>query len=190
MGGPDHNPLPPACSPELIGGEGPDSRDGTQCPADKLVITPRQPIPAGTVAHVAISYSGTPGAHRTGEGSITGWMRTRGGNSMSSEPLGTEDWMPSNEVPSAKPTYDFTVTTQRGKTVIANGERTGIERNPPSKEFPRGSATTTWDAPFPIASYLPLTIVGDYSLRQRTGSATTRRSTATSAPGDGRATGR
>jgi len=27
VGGPDHNPLPPACSPELIGGEGPSATE-------------------------------------------------------------------------------------------------------------------------------------------------------------------
>ena len=29
-------------------------------------------------------------------------------------------------------------------------------------EFLQGSATTVWHAPMPIASYLPLTIIGDY----------------------------
>jgi hypothetical protein len=40
VGGPDNNPLPPACSPELPNtNAAPDSLDGTQCPANKLVIT-------------------------------------------------------------------------------------------------------------------------------------------------------
>src|SRR5689334_9117334 len=38
VGGPAHNPLPPACTPELNGSQGPDALDGTQCPANKLVI--------------------------------------------------------------------------------------------------------------------------------------------------------
>ena len=41
VGGPHHNPLPPACSPELPGTHTPpNSLNGTQCPANKLVITP------------------------------------------------------------------------------------------------------------------------------------------------------
>src|SRR5215469_5313976 len=41
VGGPGNNPLPPACSPELPNTKvGADSLDGTQCPANKLVITP------------------------------------------------------------------------------------------------------------------------------------------------------
>jgi hypothetical protein len=40
-GGPDHNPLPPACTPELPNTDAAaDSMNGTQCPANKLVITP------------------------------------------------------------------------------------------------------------------------------------------------------
>ena len=41
VGGPHHNPLPPACSPELPSTKvPPNSLNGTQCPANKLVITP------------------------------------------------------------------------------------------------------------------------------------------------------
>ena len=42
VGGPQHNPLPPACSPELrsTNPAGKESLNGTQCPANKLVITP------------------------------------------------------------------------------------------------------------------------------------------------------
>ena len=47
VGGPDSNPLPPACSPELTStmSSQQDSLDGTQCPANKLVITPRASDP-------------------------------------------------------------------------------------------------------------------------------------------------
>ena len=44
VGGPQHNPLPPACSPELLSTNPAkkESLNGTQCPANKLVITPAQ----------------------------------------------------------------------------------------------------------------------------------------------------
>jgi aminopeptidase N len=71
--------------------------------------------------------------------------------------------MPLNDYPTAKPTYDFSITTERGKTAIANGQRVSVTNNPPDAEFPQGSATTVWHAPMPVASYLALTIVGDYS---------------------------
>src|SRR6516225_5091151 len=59
VGGPHHNPLPPACSPELRNpGVPPDSLDGTQCPANKLVITPPAPIGSGSVFTVTVGYTG------------------------------------------------------------------------------------------------------------------------------------
>src|SRR5215831_12734961 len=48
VGGPHHNPLPPACTPELMNGSHPDALNGTQCPANKLVITPSAPLRDGS----------------------------------------------------------------------------------------------------------------------------------------------
>ena len=50
VGGPESNPFPPACTPELLS-TNPNKQfdlDGTQCPANKLVITPTSPIATGT----------------------------------------------------------------------------------------------------------------------------------------------
>jgi hypothetical protein len=187
VGGPEKNPLPPACSPELTKQPGrtvpsdklqsqltayEESQDGRQCPADKLVITPQVPIPDGHTFTITVNYTGTPGVHYDGDGSAEGWFRAPDGNWMATEPVGSEDWMPLNDYPSAKPTYDFSITTERGKTAIANGRRVSVTDNPPDAEFPQGSTTTVWHAPMPIASYLPLTIVGDYTTRVRTVSGT------------------
>jgi hypothetical protein len=183
VGGPDKNPLPPACSPELTRqptltvpnyqlhkqvSSYEESQDGKQCPADKLVITPQAPIPDGHQFTITVNYTGTPGVHYDGDGSAEGWFRAAGGNWMATEPVGSEDWMPLNDYPSAKPTYDFSITTERGKTAIANGQRVSITDHPPDAAFPEGSTTTVWHAPMPIASYLPLTIVGDYTAQART----------------------
>lgn len=170
VGGPEKNPLPPACSPELTGqalprhGSGSffDAQDGSQCPANKLVITPKAPILDGHTFTITVNYTGTPGVHYDGDGSTEGWIRAADGNFMATEPVGTEDWMPLNDYPSAKPTYEFSITIQRGKTAIANGQRVSVTDNSPDAQFPQGSATTGWHAPM-IASYLPLTIVGDYT---------------------------
>jgi hypothetical protein len=177
VAGPTRNPLPPACSPELAmqksapSSDKPhgqissyeESQDASPCPADKLVITPQTPIPDGHTFTITVNYTGTPGVHYDGDGSAEGWFRTADGNWMATEPVGSEDWMPLNNYPTAKPTYDFSITTDRGKTAIANGQRVSVTDNPPDMEFPQGSATTVWQAPMPIASYLALTIVGDYT---------------------------
>jgi hypothetical protein len=62
VGGPNKNPLPPACTPEVTGNV--NAQDGDQCPANKLVITPFRSIPAGTSFTVTVFYTGRPGAHR------------------------------------------------------------------------------------------------------------------------------
>src|SRR6516162_6285434 len=51
VGGPRHNPLPPACSPELFSTSPArrNSLNGTQCPANKLAITPSAPIRNGSL---------------------------------------------------------------------------------------------------------------------------------------------
>ena len=66
---------------------------------------------------VTIDYTGRPGVHVDGDGSTEGWFRiTTAGNEgrfVTTEPVGTESWLPLNNHPSAKPTYDFYDTEHR-----------------------------------------------------------------------------
>jgi hypothetical protein len=146
VGGPQNNPLPPACTPELMSTDSdPDSLDGTQCPANKLVITPGHPIPRGVPFVVQVEYTGRPGVHNDGDGTTEGWFRNDQpddlGSFVTTEPVASEDWMPLNDHPSAKPTYDFYDTVTLGKTAIANGELVSQRTNRPSPQFPSGSTT-------------------------------------------------
>jgi hypothetical protein len=169
VGGPDNNPLPPACSPELPNtNAAPDSLDGTQCPANKLVITPSAPIKKGSTFVVTVRYTGRPGVHNDGDGTTEGWFRAPDGGFVTTEPVATEDWMPLNDYPAAKPTYDFSDTVTAGKTVIANGRLVSVQDHPASKEFPGGSVTWNWHSAAPIASYLVEDSVGNYNLTERT----------------------
>src|SRR3984957_17248121 len=168
VGGPKHNPLPPACSPELPSTRTPPGAlDGTQCPANKLVITPAAPIAAGSVFTVTVSYTGRPGVHNDGDGTTEGWFRAPDGGFVTTEPVGSEDWMPLNDYPEAKPAYDFADTVSAGKTVLANGMLVSVKRNPVSAEFPGGSVTWNWHSPAPVASYLVEDSVGNYRLTER-----------------------
>jgi hypothetical protein len=173
VGGPDGNPLPPACSPELMSTNPnkQDSLDGTQCPANKLVITPANPIPNGASFVVQIAYTGRPGVHNDGDGTTEGWFRVSqpgdSGSFVTTEPVGTEDWMPLNDHPSAKPTYDFYDTVPLGKTAIANGELVSDTTNPPDSNFAQGSSTWHWHSPETVASYLVENSIGSYDLTER-----------------------
>jgi Peptidase family M1 domain len=168
VGGPYNNPLPPACTPELPNtNAAADSLDGTQCPANKLVITPSAPIPNGAIFTVTVRYTGRPGVHNDGDGTTEGWFRAPDGGFVTTEPVASEDWMPLNDYPTAKPSYDFSDTVTAGRTVVANGVLVSVRHHGASREFPGGSVTWNWHAGMPIASYLVEDSVGNYSLTSR-----------------------
>ncbi len=171
VGGPDHNPLPPACSPELPpDAAGDDAADGTPCPANKLVITPAASLEAGSQFVVEVAYTGRPGVHRDGDGTTEGWFRSDDpagdGGFVTTEPVGTEDWMPLNDHPSAKPTYDFYDYVTQGRTAVANGimveQKTGHDAG-----FPHGYSYFHWHMASPVASYLVENSVGTFDLSKR-----------------------
>jgi hypothetical protein len=174
VGGPHHNPLPPACSPELTSTNPAKkaAKNGTRCPANKLVIIPSVPIGTGSAFRVTVAYTGRPGVHNDGDGTTEGWFRSdkpKGdGGFVTTEPVGTVDWMPLNDYPSAKPTYDFYDTVNAGRTVLANGMLEGRQRHPASAGFPHGSVTWHWHSAAPVASYLVEDSVGSFDLTQRT----------------------
>ena len=174
VGGPHHNPLPPACTPELTSTKPAtkESGNGTPCPANKLVITPATPLRGGSTFRVTVAYTGRPGVHNDGDGTTEGWFRSNqpkgDGGFVTTEPVGTEDWMPLNDFPSAKPTYDFYDTVNAGKTVLANGILEGTRTHPADARFPRGSVTWHWHSAAPVASYLVEDSVGSFDLTERT----------------------
>jgi hypothetical protein len=167
VGGPDNNPLPPACEPELTGNK-PGAQDGTACPANKLVITPAHPIKNGARFVVTVHYTGRPGVHLDGDGSTEGWFRSDSphgdGGFVTTEPVGTEDWMPLNDHPSAKATYDFYDRVTAGRTAIANGILKWKHHHGPTANFAHGSTTWHWHMGSPTASYLVENSVGAFDL--------------------------
>jgi hypothetical protein len=173
VGGPRHNMLPPACTPELHSTSFAtrNAQNGTPCPANKLVITPAAPLPGGSVFTVTVWYTGRPGVHTDGDGTTEGWFRSDkpagDGGFVTTEPVGTEDWMPLNDFPSAKPTYDFYDTVTAGRTVLANGILVSRQANPPDTLFPHGSVSWHWHMAGRVASYLVENSVGHYQLSKR-----------------------
>jgi aminopeptidase N len=74
-----------------------------------------------------VNYTGRPGVHDDGDGTTEGWFRASDGGFVTTEPVGSEDWMPLNDYPTAKPSYDFSDTVTAGRTVIANGELVSVQ---------------------------------------------------------------
>ena len=117
---------------------------------------------------MTVSYTGRPGVHNDGDGTTEGWFRAPDGGFVTTEPVGSEDWMPLNDYPTAKPTYNFADTVTFGRTVLANGELVSVKDHPASKEFPGGSVTWNWFSRAPVASYLVEDSVGNFRLTERT----------------------
>ena len=88
------NPNPPACAPAGNGA----AQQGVQCGETKLVITPAQPIPAGTSFKVVVNYVGQPGIRVNPSLGNEGWFKNNtpagDGAMVTSEPSGSMAWMP------------------------------------------------------------------------------------------------
>ena len=156
---------------ELMSTDAEDSLNGTQCPANKLVVTPAHPIPArpdvrgpGLLHRPARRPQRRRRHHR---GLVPQRPPGDDGSFVTTEPVGTEDWMPLNDHPSAKPSYDFYDTVTLGQTAIANGELVAQRNNPPAPNFPGGSTTWHWHSPEGIAAYLVENSIGSFNLSER-----------------------
>ncbi|WP_448810565.1 M1 family metallopeptidase [Agromyces bauzanensis] len=126
---------------------------------NELVISPRPKLKAGTQAQVVVTYVGTTIQPTDIEGALYGWVTTRDGAMVVSEPDGSATWFPSNDHPTDKATYSFEITVPEGLVAVANGLLTGSSTSD-------GKTTWTWDAPDPMAAYLATASVGDYVLNQ------------------------
>ena len=97
---------------------------------------------------VTVHYTGRPGRAQRRRRHHRGLVSHGGGSFVSTEPVGTEDWMPLNDYPSAKPTYDFYETVAEGHVAIANGMLLGNRRpTRASSAFPAGRRRGTGTRP-------------------------------------------
>jgi len=119
--------------------------------ADKLVVTPRAPLPSGSKFWVSVSYSGTPEAlpdpTAPGQDIYLGWFKYENSTYVVSEPLGASTFFPANDEPTDKATYKFAVTVPQNYTGVANGALIGKK--------PVGSKTRyEWLMTEPMTSWL------------------------------------
>lgn len=128
---------------------------------NELRISPRPKLKTGQQARVVVVYGGTTIRPTDIEGALYGWVTTRDGAMVVSEPDGSATWFPSNDHPTDKATYDFEITVPDGLTAVANGLLVG-------QSTADGWTTWTWDAPDPMAAYLATASVGNYVLTTST----------------------
>lgn len=128
---------------------------------NELSITPRPKLKTGQSATVVVEYGGTTMQPTDVEGALYGWVTTRDGAMVVSEPDGSATWFPVNDHPTDKSTYSFEITVPEGLVAVANGLLVG-------SETADGKTTWTWDAPDLMAAYLATATVGDFRLEQYT----------------------
>ncbi|SEB11423.1 M1 family aminopeptidase [Leifsonia sp. 21MFCrub1.1] len=126
----------------------------------KLVVTPASTVTGDFT--VAVAYSGTPVTHEDPDGSSEGWVSTSDGATALGQPVGTMTWLPSNNTPADKATYDITIdapTTIDGVSAaaVSNGELVA--------KTPTGDGSRTswhWRQTRPMATELAMITIGKY----------------------------
>lgn len=129
-------------------------RDGRE-----LTVTPTAAIAKGATFKTVVSYSGTPPTlNNPGLGSY-GWSQTKDGAVVTAQPDGASVWLPSNDHPSDKATFDFSITVPSKLRAYANGE--------PDKPVTEGGLTTYgWHERSPMATYLATVAIGRFVERR------------------------
>ncbi|GIT78642.1 hypothetical protein LLS1_03110 [Leifsonia sp. LS1] len=126
----------------------------------KLVITPTSTLTGAFT--VAVAYAGTPVTHVDPDDSSEGWVATSDGATAIGQPVGNMTWLPSNNTPADKATYDITIdapTTIDGVSAaaVSNGELVS--------KTPSGDGTRTswhWRQSRPMATELAMITIGKY----------------------------
>ncbi|CAN5213978.1 M1 family metallopeptidase [soil metagenome] len=125
--------------------------------SNRLVLTLRYQIAAGTEFRVTVRYSGKPVPLIDRHHGDAGWEELTDGVIVAGQPHGAPTWFPCNDRPDDKARYRISVTTQPDYTVVANG--TLVSRT-------RHGSSVTWvhrqDAP--MASYLATVQIGRYEM--------------------------
>jgi len=119
----------------------------------KLLVTPATAIAKGERFTTLVRYSGLPPKITDADGSEEGWFRTDDGVIAVGEPQGTAAWIPCDNVPADKATFEFHVTVPDGLKAVANGRRRqNVNRD--------NGVRMNWVERAPMSTYLAVLNVG------------------------------
>jgi aminopeptidase N len=120
----------------------------------KLWIEPAEAIPAGRRFDLAVYYRGRPRTIVDADGTKEGWVRTDDGALALGEPQGTATWLPCDNVPADKASFDVTVVVPRPLVAVSNGRLRGPEA------LAGGKRRYSWHESKPMSTYLALVDIG------------------------------
>ncbi|MCU1392230.1 MAG: peptidase family protein [Ilumatobacteraceae bacterium] len=119
----------------------------------ELRITPAAPIPKGSSFTVAVAYSTHGNPASVSAGVTAGWFETQDGSFVLDEPDGARNWLPSNDHPSDKASYHFTIHVPTGITAAANGTLV-------SHDSTAAGDVWVWDETQPMTTYVIQLLTG------------------------------
>jgi aminopeptidase N len=129
------------------------TRDG-----EDLVITPRRPLPAGLPFVVTVSdFVAVPTVADPDDESTTAFFQHSAGSATAGQPNWTHSFLPSNDHPSDKATFDLRFDVPAGETAVGNGVLV-------SKWTAGGRSHFVYLQRQPMATELIQLAVGDYDV--------------------------
>ncbi|PRY68598.1 peptidase M1-like protein [Glaciihabitans tibetensis] len=88
--------------------------------ANKLIVTPSEPIAAGTSFELTVEYAGAPVPRPSRWGPV-GWEELEDGVLVAAQPTGAPSWFPCNDDVADKATYSIQVSAEQAYAVVCNG---------------------------------------------------------------------
>ena len=129
--------------------------------AGKLTVIPAHPPAAGAPFTATVSYHGVPRPRVDPDASREGWDGTPDGAIVLSEPVGAPTWLPCNDRPTDKASFDFRISLpahgEIASTGIANGRLAGVAKR-------GGRRIWKWHEGQPMAPYLATVAIGRYRI--------------------------
>ncbi len=128
----------------------------------ELTVTPKKGIDDEATFKVVVEYDGRPKPVDDAELGVTGFIRTKDGAVVVSQPDGARTWFPANDTPRDKATFSYEISAPVGLTVLANGEpqNSGIVR------VKKGYVVSRWQMKQPMAPYLAMIAIGRYKVSE------------------------
>ena len=128
----------------------------------ELRITPADTVRNGDSFDVAVTYSAKGHTGTISAGQTAGWFETDTGSFVLNEPDGARTWLPSNDHPSDKATYHFTIRVPAGVAAAANGALVKHMATAAGEVW-------EWDQQDPMTTYVMQLMTGSLTVVDATG---------------------
>lgn len=125
--------------------------------APELRVTPSGSLAQGSKHTVVIDYTTEPGDFTGAGGASAGWLVSDRGTYTLNEPDLARSWLPCDDHPSDKATWQFSIAVPDGMTAVANGRLVRFDDTTKSD-------TWVWAMDEPMSTYLVQVLTGDYEL--------------------------